>query len=233
MIHPILPFPIAGATWYQGESNAGRAYEYRTLLPTMIKDWRAKWGKELPFMVVQLAPYQAISKDPQESNWAELREAQYLTTKALPKVGLSVITDVGDEKDIHPKPKQPVGERLAIAALAIEYGQKVEPIGPTYKAMHVEGEKAVVTFDHLGGGLVGKGDKLTGFAVAGEDRKFVNADAEIKGDAVVVSSSQVSKPVAVRFGWAQYPVVNLWSKDGLPAVPFRTDDFPGVTQKKK
>ncbi len=232
MLHPLLGYPVKGATWYQGESNAGRAFEYRTLLPTMIQDWRNKWHAELPFMVVQLAPYLAISKEPQDSSWAELREAQYLATKALPKVGLSVITDVGDEKDIHPKPKQPVGERLAVAALAIEYGQKVEPIGPVYKAMAVEGDKAVLTFDHTGGGLAAKGDKLTGFVVAGEDKKFHNADAEIKGDTVVVSSKDVPKPVAVRFGWANYPVVNLWGKSGLPAVPFRTDDFPMVTGPK-
>lgn len=233
MIAPLLPFTVQGAIWYQGESNAGRAYEYRSLFQTMIKDWRAKWNSDLPFMLVQLAPFMAKSADPQESAWAELREAQYLATVKLPKVGMAVITDVGDEKDIHPRPKQPVGERLAIAALAITYGQKNEPIGPTYKELKVEGDKAIVTFDHLGGGLVGKGEKLTGFTIAGEDKKFYNAEAEIKGDTVVVSSPNVSKPVAVRYGWANFPVVNLWSKSGLPAVPFRTDSFPGVTQPKK
>lgn len=233
MIAPLLPFAVEGAIWYQGESNAGRAYEYRTLITTMISDWRAKWNRELPFMIVQLAPFLAISKEPQDSAWAELREAQFLATKKLPKVGLAVITDVGDEKDIHPKPKQPVGERLAIAARALAYGQKVEPIGPTFKEVKFEGEKAVVSFDHLGGGLVAKGSTLTGFAIAGEDKKFHNATAEIKGDTVVVTCDKVAKPTAVRFGWANYPVVNLWSKDGLPAVPFRSDEFQMVTGPKK
>ncbi|OWK37636.1 sialate O-acetylesterase [Fimbriiglobus ruber] len=233
MIAPLLPYAVKGAIWYQGESNAGRAFEYRTLFATMIEDWRTKWKSDLPFMLVQLAPFMAINKEPQDSQWAELREAQYLATVNLKKVGMSVITDVGDEKDIHPKPKQPVGERLATAARALAYGEKVEPIGPTYKSLKVEGDKAVVTFDHLGGGLVAKGDKLTGFTVCGKDHKFHNAAAEIKGDTVVVTCPDVAEPVAVRFGWANFPVVNLWSKDGLPACPFRSDTFQGVTEPKK
>lgn len=232
MIHPLLPFAVKGAIWYQGESNAGKAFEYRSLFQTMILDWRAKWKSELPFMLVQLAPFMAIKPEPMDSAWAELREAQYLATVKLPKVGMAVITDVGDEKDIHPRPKQPVGERLAIAALAIEYGQKHDPIGPTLKEVLIEEDKVVLKFEHLGGGLVCKGEKLTGFTIAGKDQKFHNANAEIVGDTVVVTCPDVPKPVAVRFGWANYPVVNLWSKAGLPAGPFRTDDFPGVTQKK-
>lgn len=233
MIHPLLGYAVRGAIWYQGEANAGRAFEYRTLLPTMIKDWRKRFNNDFTFLVVQLAPYLAKSPEPQESAWAELRESQYLATKALPKVGLAVITDVGDEKDIHPKQKQPVGDRLAIAALSIEYGLPVEPTGPVFKAMTVEGDKAVLSFEHIGGGLECKGDRLAGFTIAGEDRKFHNAEAEIKGETIVVRSDMVSKPVAVRFGWANFPVVNLWSKGGLPAVPFRTDDFPMLTAAKK
>jgi sialate O-acetylesterase len=234
MIAPLLDYDVRGAIWYQGEANASKAFEYRTLLPTLITDWRARFkNHELPFFVVQLAPFMAINPEPQESAWAELREAQYMATTKLPKVGLAVITDVGEENDIHPKRKKPVGERLAIAALATEYGEKVEPSGPVYKAMSVEGDRAVLTFTHAGTGLECKGEKLTGFTIAGEDKKFYNADAEIKGDTVVVSSSKVSKPVAVRYGWANFPVVNFWSKDGLPAVPFRTDDFPMITAPAK
>lgn len=233
MIYPLLPYAVKGSIWYQGESNAGRAFEYRTLMGTLITDWRAKFATDLPYMIVQLAPFMAINKEPMDSAWAELREAQYLQTVKLKNVGLSVITDVGDEKDIHPRPKQPVGDRLAIAARAIVYGEKIEPIGPVFKELKVEGEKAILSFDHLGGGLEAKGSPLTGFTICGEDKKFHNATAEIKGDTVVVSSDKVAKPVAVRFGWANYPVVNLWSKAGLPAVPFRTDDFPITTGPKK
>ncbi|QVL33019.1 hypothetical protein KIH39_03630 [Telmatocola sphagniphila] len=233
MIHPLLPFPVAGAIWYQGESNAGRAYEYRTLMPTLISDWRKAWNSDLPFFMVQLAPFTKIVSKPGPSNWAELREAQLLTTKALPKVGIAVITDVGDEVDIHPKKKQPVGERLAISALNIAYGKSVEPIGPEYKSFKIEGSKIVLSFDHLGGGLECKEDKLMGFSICGDDHKFVDADAKIEGDHVVVWSDTVSKPVAVRYGWANYPVVNLWGKSGLPATPFRTDEFPETTWPKK
>ncbi len=233
MIQPLLPFPVAGAIWYQGESNAGRAYEYRTLMPTLISDWRKVWNDpNMSFFMVQLAPYTKIAPEPGDSNWAELREAQWLTTKALPKVGMAVITDVGEEADIHPKKKGPVGERLAIAALNVTYGKTNEPCGPEYSAVKFDGAKAIVNFKHLGGSLVAHGDKLLGFTVAGEDKKFHKADATIEGDTVVVSSVKVSTPVAVRYGWANFPVVNLWSKDGLPATPFRTDDFPGITQPK-
>jgi sialate O-acetylesterase len=232
-ISPLQPFSIRGALWYQGEGNAGRAYEYRTLLPAMIRCWRQDWGQgEFPFLIAQLAPFMKISEAPQESTWAELREAQLLTSQTVPGTGLAVITDVGEEDDIHPRQKQPVGERLALAARALAYGEKVEYSGPLFQSLKVEGDKAVLSFTHLGGGLVCKGDTLTGFTVAGEDRQFVNAEARIEGDTVAVRSDKVAKPVAVRFGWANFPVVNLWNKAELPAAPFRTDDWPGITQPK-
>jgi len=259
MIAPLIPYAIKGAIWYQGESNAGRAHQYRTLFPDMIQNWRRDWGQgDFAFLAVQLAPFMQIKPEPGESSWAELREAQLLATKALPNVGMAVITDVGDEKDIHPKKKEPVGARLALAARAIAYGEDIVYSGPTYRSMKVKDDKAILRFDHVGSGLAAgplpgksenaKEDKqavtydtrtgrievsLTGFAIAGEDKKFVGAKADIQDDKVVVSSPQVQKPVAVRYGWADYPVVNLWNKEGLPASPFRTDDFPMVTQPKK
>ncbi|MFH1268703.1 MAG: sialate O-acetylesterase [Planctomycetota bacterium] len=230
MICPLQPFAVRGATWYQGEGNAGRAYQYRTLLPTMIECWREDWGQgNFPFLIVQLAPYRKIVDEPVESAWAELREAQSMTAENVFNTATAVITDVGEEDDIHPKKKQPVGDRLAIAARALAYGEEIEYSGPIYKSMEVREGKAILSFDHLGGGLVAKGGELTGFTICGEDRKFVNARATIAGDTVVVSSPDVPQPVAVRFGWADFPVVNLWNKADLPASPFRTDDFPGVT----
>jgi sialate O-acetylesterase len=233
MIAPLVPYAIRGAIWYQGEANAGRAFQYRTLFPAMIKDWRQTWGGgDFPFLLVQLAPYQKIVDQPGESAWAELREAQLIATHVLPKVGMAVITDVGEENDIHPKKKEPVGGRLALAARAIAYGENIVGSGPEYIGNSVKGNKVTLRFKNVGQGLVAKDGPLTGFAIAGEDHKFVKADAEVAGDAVVVYSDQVEKPVAVRFGWANYPVVNLWNKEGLPATPFRTDDFPMVTGPK-
>jgi sialate O-acetylesterase len=233
MIAPLVPYGIAGAIWYQGESNAGRAYQYRTLMPAMIKDWRENWGQgDFTFLMVQLAPYMKIVAEPTESNWAELREAQLKTTQTLPKVGMAVITDVGEENDIHPKKKEPVGARLALAARAITYGDRIVGSGPEYTGMDVTGDRAVLKFKNVGQGLVAKDGPLKGFAIAGEDHRFVNADAEIEGDTVVVHSEKVATPVAVRFGWANFPVVNLWNKDGLPATPFRTDDYPMITAPK-
>ncbi len=234
MIAPLIPYAIKGAIWYQGESNAGKAYAYRTLFPTMIKNWRDDWKQgQFPFLFVQLAPWRAIDKEPKESDWAELREAQLLTTQKCPKTAMAVITDVGDEKDIHPKAKAPVGDRLALAARALAYGEAIEYSGPVYESMKVEGNKAILRFTHLGGGLVAKDGPLTGFTIAGADHKFHPAKAEIQDTTVVVTCDQVDRPVAVRFGWANYPVVNLWNKAGLPASPFRTDDWPGVTGPKK
>jgi sialate O-acetylesterase len=234
MIAPLIPYAIKGAIWYQGESNAGRAHQYRTLFADMIRNWRADWDQgDFPFLLVQLAPFMEIKEQPSESAWAELREAQALATKKLPKVGMAVITDVGDEKDIHPKKKEPVGARLALAAQKIAYGQDIVYSGPTYKGMKVKDGKAVLSFENVGSGLEARGGELKGFAIAGADKKFVWAKAEIQGDKVIVSSPEVSEPVAVRYGWADFPVVNLWNKDGLPASPFRTDDFQMTTFAKK
>ena len=234
MIAPLIPFAIKGAIWYQGESNAGRAELYKTGFPLMIKNWRDDWKQgDFPFLFVQLAPWLAIEKKPTDPDWAWLREAQRQTTKTSRHTAMAVITDVGDEKDIHPNKKEPVGHRLALAALALAYEKKIEYSGPEFDKMTVEGSKAVLSFTHLGGGLVAKGDKLTDFTVAGDDKVFHDAEAEINGDHVIVSCKEVLNPVAVRFGWANYPVVNLWNKAGLPASPFRTDDFPKTAKPKK
>jgi sialate O-acetylesterase len=234
MIAPLIPYGIQGAIWYQGESNAGRAYQYRKLFPAMIKNWRDDWGQgDFPFLFVQLANFMAIKPEPGESAWAELREAQ-LMTLSLPNTGMAVIIDIGEAEDIHPKNKQDVGKRLALWALAKTHGKELVYSGPIYKSMKAEGNQVILNFDHVGGGLVAKADEqLKGFAVAGEDRKFVWADARIDGDTVVVSSEDVSEPVAVRYAWADNPVCNLYNKEGLPASPFRTDDWPGVTVDKK
>lgn len=235
MIAPLLPYAVKGAIWYQGEANAGRAEQYRTLFPDMIRCWRRNWSEpDLTFLCVQLAPFRAIRPEPAESDWAELREAQLLATKVLPKTGMAVITDVGEEKDIHPRKKGPVGARLALAARALAYGEKVVYSGPVYRRMEVREGKAVLTFDHVGAGLEARDGDLKGFAICGEDRKWVWGKAEIEKDnAIAVSSPEVLNPVAVRYGWADYPVVNLWNKNGLPATPFRTDDFPLITAGKK
>lgn len=233
MIAPLTPYAIKGSIWYQGESNAGRAEQYRSLFADMIRNWRRDWGNDFTFLCVQLAPFTAIKEQPGDSAWAELREAQWLATKTLPKVGMAVITDVGDPKDIHPKQKQPVGARLALAARGIAYGEKIEFSGPLYRNATFKDGKAILEFDHVGQGLEARDGALKGFAICGEDKKFVWADATIVGKTVVVCSPSVAKPVAVRYGWADCPVVNLWNQDGLPASPFRTDDFPMTTAAKK
>jgi sialate O-acetylesterase len=232
MIYPLIPFKVKGAIWYQGESNAGQAYEYRTLFTAMIKDWRKRFDCELPFMLVQLAPFSDGKSD--GVRYAELRDAQLHAAQTLPKTGIAVITDVGDEKDIHPKPKGPVGERLALAALGIEYGKKIEYYGPVFKDAKFANGAATLTFTHVGGGLVAKGGDLVGFTVAGKDGKFVPAKAVIKDETVVVSSEEVPEPAAVRYGWVNFakPTLNLFNKDGLPATPFRTDDQPYTTKPK-
>jgi sialate O-acetylesterase len=234
MIAPLLPFGIKGAIWYQGESNADRAWQYRRLLPAMIADWRGRFGVgNFPFYVVQLANFMPVAEQPRENAWAELREAQAVTAKTVPHSGLAVAIDIGDAADIHPKNKAEVGRRLALWALAKDYGVKVDYSGPWYRAMKVKGNAIELSFDHVGEGLVSKGDKLKGFAVAGEDRKFVWADAVIANDKVIVSSPSVPQPVAVRYGWDINPVCNLYNQAGLPAVPFRTDDWPATTASRK
>jgi sialate O-acetylesterase len=234
MLAPLIPYSIQGAIWYQGESNAGQAYQYRRLFPAMIQNWRNDWNEgDFPFLFVQLANFMAAKPDPSDSAWAELREAQTMTL-ALPNTGMAVIIDIGDANDIHPKNKQDVGKRLALWALAKTYGKKLVYSGPIYKSMRIEGHNIILRFDHVGGGLVAMGgEPLKGFAITGADRKFVWADARIDGQTVVASSDKVPEPVAVRYGWADNPVCNLYDKEGLPATPFRTDDWPGVTANKK
>lgn len=233
MIAPLAPYAIRGAIWYQGESNAGQAERYRTLFPTMIQSWRKTFGQpEMPFYFVQLAPFKQKTDKPQESDWAELREAQLMTLSKLPNTAMAVITDIGHETNIHPTPKKPVGDRLALAALANTYKEKLEFSGPVFESLKIDGDKAILRFSHVGSGLEVKGDKLIGFTIAGEDKVWHNADAKIEGETVVVTCGEVSKPVAVRFGWANFPIVNFWNKDGLPATPFRTDNWPGVTAGK-
>jgi sialate O-acetylesterase len=231
MIHPILPYAMRGAIWYQGESNAERAQQYASVFPAMIEDWRTRWGRgDFPFLFVQLAPFKRITEEPGDSAWAELRESQRLTLQKLPTTGMAVITDVGEELDIHPRRKREVGDRLALAARHIVYGESIPFTGPTFKELKIDGGKSVITFEHTFGGLVAKDGPLKGFTVAGADAKFHNASAEIVGDTVVVESPNVPQPVAVRFGWADFPVVNLWNQAGLPASPFRTDSFPLTTK---
>lgn len=225
MIAPLLPMTHAGVIWYQGEANAGRPAQYRTLLPAMIADWRERFGQgDLPFLIVQLANWQPRKDQPGESSWAELREAQAFTARNVPKAGLAVAIDIGDGADIHPKNKQDVGLRLALAAERIAYGKDIVHSGPWYRSMAVEGGAIRVSFDHVGAGLVSQdGQALTGFAICGADRKWVWADARIDGGTVVVSAASVASPIAVRYAWAENPACNLANADGLPAVPFRTD----------
>ncbi len=226
MIAPVIPYGIKGAIWYQGESNAGAAKQYQTLFPEMIKNWRKDWGQgDFPFGFVQLANYLPRKEQPADSNWAELREAQTMTL-SLPKTGMAVIVDIGDAKDIHPKNKQDVGKRLAYWAQSQVYGKEMVYSGPIYESMKVEDGKARVAFKHTGSGLVAKGDKLTGFSVAGEDKVFHWADAKIDGNTIVVSCDKVAKPAAVRYAWADNPECNLYNKEGIPASPFRSDDWP-------
>lgn len=231
MLYPLAPYAMKGAIWYQGETNAGRAYQYRTLLPAMIKDWRTLWGQgDFPFGIVQLANFQNASDQPEQSDWAELREAQTLTALAVPNVGLAVTIDIGEAFDIHPKNKQDVGKRLALWALAKCYGFKVEYSGPMYQSMNIDGDKIILSFTHTANGLIAVGsDSVKGFGIAGDDYKFVKANAKIDGDRVIVWADEITKPVAVRYAWANNPICNLYNSEMLPAVPFRTDDQPGIT----
>ncbi|MFG0328401.1 MAG: sialate O-acetylesterase [Phycisphaerales bacterium] len=236
MIDPLAPFAIAGAIWYQGESNATRAEQYGSLFPAMIHDWRERWGQgDFPFGFVQLANFKQRAEAPGDSDWAELREAQLMTLESTPNSGMAVIIDIGDASDIHPRNKKDVGERLAKWALATAYDRDIAYSGPIYTSMRRDGQSIILEFDHVGDGLVSRGDDgaLDGFAVAGSDRRFVWADARIEGDTVVVSSPEVSDPVAVRYGWADNPVCTLYNEAGFPASPFRTDDWPGVTDGRR
>ncbi len=237
-----LGYGIKGAIWYQGESNAGRAYQYRDLFPLMIQNWRDEWAQgDFPFYWVQLADFTGEKPDPGDSDWAELREAQTMTMSRLPNTGEAVIIDIGEGKDIHPMNKVDVGRRLARWALAKDYGVPIPFHSPQYKSMERQGNKIILTFDHV---ITGNPSTTgwrpfdvpepRGFAVAGEDKKFVWATAKILPDnRIEVSSDKVADPASVRYGWANNPVVNMYAKTGLPLTPFRTDDWPGVTINNK
>jgi sialate O-acetylesterase len=242
MIAPLIPYAIRGAIWYQGESNAGRADQYTRLFPTLIRNWRTDWGQgDFPFLFVQLAPWDknrqrpldAITAAPGDSDWAELREAQWITTRILPDTGMAVITDLGDKDDIHPVKKEPVGARLALLARSIAYRERLVSSGPEFRRLSLSRGRAVLSFNHVGAGLEARGGPLTGFQICGSNREWVWADAEIQRSRVIVSSPQVPEPIAVRYGWSDFPVVNLFNRDGLPATPFRTDNFPATTINRR
>ena len=234
MIAPLQPYAIKGVIWYQGESNTGRGAQYRTLFPALIRDWRARWGSELPFIFVQLANYTKALPLPGPSDWAEVREAQAMAL-ALPRTGMAVALDLGDPDDIHPANKQDVGHRLALAARQVAYGdKKVVAAGPTFQSMQVRGSQVNLKFSNVGTGLVLKSGTttLTGFAVAGADGQFHWAGATLNGRSeVVLTCAAVPTPVAVRYAWANNPLGNLYNQEGLPAAPFRTDAPVGTTSR--
>jgi sialate O-acetylesterase len=214
-IAPLQPYSIKGAIWYQGESNSSRGEQYRTLFPAMISSWRRAWGQgDFPFLFVQITPHRGMTP--------EVREAQRVTTETTQNTAMAVTTDIGHPTDIHPKQKQPIGERLALAARAMAYEENIEFSGPTYDSMSVDGNRVVINLKHVGGGLVAKGGELKGFVIYGKDKEAVGM-ANIDGNTIVVSSDGISDPVGVRYGWANVPDVNLYNKAGLPASPFQTD----------
>lgn len=216
MIAPIVPYGMKGVIWYQGESNARESKQYQTLFPALIANWRKQWKQgDFSFLYVQIAPFKGQPP--------EIREAQLLTLAKTENTAMAVTTDVGDANNIHPANKEPVGHRLALAARALAYGEKIEYSGPLYQSMKVDRGTIQLSFTHAGGGLVAKDGDLKGFTIAGPDKKFVPAKAVIKGDKVIVSADEVKSPKAVRYGWENVPDVNLFNKADLPASPFRTD----------
>ena len=233
MVNPLIPFAMEGVIWYQGESNAGRAYQYSKAFPLMINDWRSRWNEgDFPFYFVQLASFNAANGDSKNgSSWAELRESQ-TKTLSLPNTGMAVTTDIGNPTNIHPKDKQDVGKRLAAIAFHNVYGENNVYSGPMYQSMKINGNKITISFTHTGSGLMVK-DKygyLTGFEIAGANKKFHYAKAYMDGRDVVVYSDDVPDPVAVRYGWADDAgEANLFNKEGFPASPFRTDEWKGIT----
>jgi sialate O-acetylesterase len=237
MISPLIPYAIRGALWYQGEANAGRAYEYRSSFPLMITDWRHQWGQgNFPFYFVQLASFGADNGDSEHgSSWAELREAQ-TRTLSLANTGMAVTTDIGESHDIHPKNKQDVGKRLAAIALDNVYGQTMEYSGPVYQSMKTEGNRIVLSFTHTGTGLQVK-DKygyVKGFEIAGKDQKFHYAKAYADGNRIVVFNDMVTDAIEVRYAWSDDAGdANLFNNEGFPTVPFRTDQWKGITEGAK
>ena len=233
MIAPLEKYRIRGAIWYQGEGNTWRAEQYRTLLPSMIEGWRKGFGEpNFPFLIVQL-PNLGTSPPLGDSIWAELRDAQLWTAKTESNTGLAVTIDVGDSKNLHPPRKSEIGNRLALWALGTTYGRKIVYSGPIYDSMKISENEIHIRFRYVGDGLEARGEELKGFTIAGADKKFHWADARIEGDEVIVSSREVSAPVAVRYAWAGSPECNLHNKKGLPASPFRTDDWPGASAGKR
>lgn len=232
MIAPLVPYGIRGAIWYQGETNVGRAAQYQKLLPAMISDWRRAWGEgPFPFYIVQLTNYIDGPEIPGQSKWAELREAQGIVGRSVENSGSVVTIDIGDPYNIHSPDKQDVGSRLAQLARTNLFGEKLVSSGPVYKSMRAEGGHIRVKFSFIEGGLVAHGISVSGFEIAGADREFFTANAQIDGDSVVVSSPDVPAPVAVHYAWANSPSCNLFNRDGLPAEPFRTEDWPAATVK--
>lgn len=232
MVNPVIPYGIRGFLWYQGEANESEAYQYRKLFPMLITDWRKRWGQgDLPFLYAQLANFKKVKPLPSESEWAELREAQTLTL-SCPNTGMACIIDIGAADNIHPTNKQEVGRRLALNANKLVYKQNGTASGPLYKSYRKEGNRIRISFTNVPAGLAARdGKKITGFALAGKDRQFHWAKAAIEGKEVVVYCDQVSDPKALRYGWADNPECNLINSEGLPAIPFRTDNWKGITQK--
>jgi sialate O-acetylesterase len=256
MINPVIPYGMRGVIWYQGEGNVFRGYQYRTEFPALIKDWRLKWGRgDFPFYYCQIANFQQRAKNAGGEIQAELREAQSMAL-ALPNTGQAILIDIGEDWNIHPANKREAGDRLARIALAKTYGRDLVYSGPAYASMSIQGGNIRLRFTHADGGLVAKplsdayhplstdprtvplvrnspGSEIEGFSICGGDRKWQWADAKIDGDEVVVWSAQVPNPIAVRYAWSSNPVCNLYNGGGLPAGPFRTDDFPMLSEKNK
>lgn len=234
MIQPLAPLALSGVIWYQGEANFTRAHQYRALLPALIADWRATFGQgELPFYIAGLPAFMARREQPGDDGWAELREAQALAASTVPNTGLATTVDTGEADNIHPRVKRPVGERLALCALAGTYGRPVIARGPEYAGIERMPGALRIRFSHTHGGLVARGGAPGEFAVAGSDRKWQRAEARLEGDTVVVSATGVPDPVAVRYAWQANPVATLFNGAGLPAVPFRSDDWPLSTEGRK
>ncbi|HWD20930.1 MAG TPA: sialate O-acetylesterase [Verrucomicrobiae bacterium] len=234
MLAPVAPLALTGAIWYQGEANAERAFQYRSLLPALIGDWRKVFGQgDFPFYVVSLPAFMHRQSEPTEAAWAEMREAQAIAVHRTPQTALAVTVDTGDPDNIHPPDKKIVGERLAACALAQHYGEKIVYEGPTCKGVEKMPGALKLRFAHAEGGLVNKGDKIGEFSVAGKDRKWFWADARIEGETVVVTAPGCPEPVAARYAWQSNPEATLYNGAGFPAVPFRTDDWPEIAEAKK